>query len=169
MPRSKLGNELLELLRLERRGAADDREVDHPEAAHRLDRLVRKAALAADRADAVMRAERLRESHHARARRRPDAQRLVLARAELADVRRRVQQEGAAQVERRLVALVEDPDVAAVADADDVAVDGHEVAGAQLANFVFGGWERQAVLGHQNSRSYSISPPAETCTEARRA
>src|SRR3954452_21337546 len=42
--------DLLDLRRLERRSAADDREVDHPELAHRLDRLVGEAALAADRA-----------------------------------------------------------------------------------------------------------------------
>src|SRR5262245_28485866 len=65
--------DLLDLRRLERGGAADDREVDHPEPLHRLDRLVREAALAADRADAVLRAEALGEAHHARARRRPDA------------------------------------------------------------------------------------------------
>src|SRR6266545_3498572 len=42
-----------------------------------LDRLVREAALAADRANAVLRAERLGEAHHARARRRADADLLV--------------------------------------------------------------------------------------------
>src|SRR2546430_2975938 len=62
--------DLLDLGRLERCRAADDREVDHPEAAHRLDRLVREAALAADRTDAVALAERLGEAHHAGARRR---------------------------------------------------------------------------------------------------
>src|SRR5438105_14867166 len=41
--------DLLDLRRLERGGAADDREVDHPEPVHRLDRLVGEAALAADR------------------------------------------------------------------------------------------------------------------------
>src|SRR4026209_1742644 len=49
--------DLLDLRRLERRRPADDREVDHPEALHRLDRLVREAALPADRPDAVLRAE----------------------------------------------------------------------------------------------------------------
>ena len=57
--------DLLDLGRLERGGAADDREVDHPEPLHRLDRVVRETALAADRADAVLRAERLGEAHHA--------------------------------------------------------------------------------------------------------
>src|SRR5438105_3000038 len=56
--------DLLDLGRLQRRGAADDREVDHPVLAHRLDRLVREAALAADRAAAVLRAARLRGAHH---------------------------------------------------------------------------------------------------------
>src|ERR671925_1261448 len=40
--------DLLDLRRLERRGAADDREINHPVAVHRLARLVREAALAAD-------------------------------------------------------------------------------------------------------------------------
>src|SRR5438477_11719234 len=64
--------DLLDLRRLERRRAADDREVDHPEALHRLDRLVREAALAADRPDAVLLAERLGEPDHARAGGRAD-------------------------------------------------------------------------------------------------
>src|ERR1041385_5971608 len=53
--------DLLDLRGLERGGTADDREVDHPEPLHRLDRLVREASLAADRAHAVLRAEALRE------------------------------------------------------------------------------------------------------------
>src|SRR5581483_6266238 len=40
LPRHLL--DLLDLRRLERRSAADDREVHHPEALHRLDRLVRE-------------------------------------------------------------------------------------------------------------------------------
>src|SRR3954453_5159504 len=71
--------DLLDLRRLERSGAADDREVDHPEPLHRLDRGVGEAALAADRWHAVLRAERLGEADHARARRRPDAHLLVAA------------------------------------------------------------------------------------------
>src|SRR5919201_1268725 len=51
--------DLLDLRRLERRGSADDREVDHPELVHRIDCLVRKTALAADRAHAVPATERL--------------------------------------------------------------------------------------------------------------
>src|SRR6266540_151791 len=90
--------DLLDLRGLERRGAADDREVHHPEPLHGLDRLVREAALAADRAHAVLRAERLCEAHHPRARRRTDAELLVLAPAfgvgaDPAHIRRRVQQE----------------------------------------------------------------------------
>src|SRR5437764_2517593 len=54
--------DLLDLGRLQRRRAADDREVDHPVLAHRLDRLVREAALAADRTHAVLRPERLGEA-----------------------------------------------------------------------------------------------------------
>src|SRR6476620_10377859 len=71
--------DLLDLRRLERGRPADDREVDHPEPLHRLDRLVREAALAADRAHAVLRAERLGEAHHPRARGRADAHRVVAA------------------------------------------------------------------------------------------
>src|SRR6059036_3081998 len=77
--------DLLDLSGLERRRPADDREVDHPEPLHRLDRLVGEAALAADRPHAVLRAEWLREAHHARARRRADADLLVLPGTELAD------------------------------------------------------------------------------------
>src|SRR5919204_168444 len=79
--------DLLDLRGLERRGAADDREVDHAVRAHRLDRLVGESALAADRAHAVLRAERLGEAHHPRARRRADADLLVAPLADLADVR----------------------------------------------------------------------------------
>src|SRR5207302_1120414 len=119
--------DLLDLRRLERCGAADDRELDHPELVHRSDRLVGEAALAADRADAVLPAERLRETNHARARRRADADLLVLAFGDLAHVRRRVQEERALQIHRRFDALVEDADLRAVADADDVALHGHLV------------------------------------------
>ena len=52
--------------------------------------------------------------------------------ADLADVRRRVEQERAGEVHRRLDALVEDADLRAVADADDVALDDDLVAGAEL-------------------------------------
>src|SRR6478735_6896726 len=78
--------DLLDLGRLERGGSADDGEVDHPQALHRLDRLVREPALAADRAYAVLRAEALGEAHHASARRGSDAELLVLPRPELAHV-----------------------------------------------------------------------------------
>src|SRR4029079_12033239 len=65
--------DLLDLRRLERRGSADDREIDHAELVHRLDRLVREAALAADRTHAVLATEGLGEADHARACRRADA------------------------------------------------------------------------------------------------
>src|SRR5712692_4371288 len=77
--------DLLDLGRLERRGAPDDGEIDHAQAAHRLDRLVREAALAADRADAVAVAERLGEAHHPGRGRRADTDLLVAAVLELAD------------------------------------------------------------------------------------
>src|SRR6476620_10812765 len=69
--------DLLDLGRLERRSSADDREIDHPEPLHRLDRLVREAALAADRTHAVLLAERLGEAHHPRRCRCADADLLV--------------------------------------------------------------------------------------------
>src|SRR5207248_8643558 len=116
--------DLLDLRRRERGGAADDREVHHPVAAHRLDRLVGEAALAADRAHAVAGTERLGEAHHARARRGADADLLVAALADLAHARRGVEEEGASEVEGRLLALVEDPDLRAVAEADDVTLHG---------------------------------------------
>src|SRR6185503_3812914 len=124
--------DLLDLCRLERRRSADDREVDHPEPPHRLDRLVGKPALAADRAHAVLRAEALREAHHPRARRGADADLLVASGAEPADVRRGMQEKRAAQVHRRLHALIEDPDLRAVADPDDMALHGHLVTRAEL-------------------------------------
>src|SRR6476659_9419445 len=71
--------DLLDLGRLERRRSADDREVDHPVLTHRLNRLIREAALSADRAHAVLRAERLGEADHPRARRGADADRVVAA------------------------------------------------------------------------------------------
>src|SRR5882724_10283656 len=76
--------DFLDLRRLERCRAADDREVDHAQALHRLDRLVGKAALAADRADSVLRPEAFGEPHHARRGGRADADLFVLAGAELA-------------------------------------------------------------------------------------
>src|SRR5687768_16585916 len=116
--------DLLDLGRLERRGAADDREVDHSEPLHRLDRVVREAALPADRAHAVLRAERLGEAHHPRARRGADADLLVAPIVELAHAGRRVEQECALQVHGRLDPLVEDPDLRPVADAEDAALHG---------------------------------------------
>src|SRR6476469_2392518 len=140
--------DLLDLRRLERGSAADDREIDHAQSLHRLDRLVRQTALAADRAHAVLRAETFREAHHARRGGRPDADLLVLTGAELAHAGRGVQQECAAQVHWRFDALVEDPDLRAVADADDVSVDRHLVAGAQVADLFLGRGERQSLRTH---------------------
>src|SRR6476619_3705489 len=65
--------DLLDLRRLEGGGATDDREVDHAEALHRLDRDVREPSLAADRPDAVLLPETLGEPDHARARGGADA------------------------------------------------------------------------------------------------
>src|SRR5436190_1931112 len=150
--------DLLDLGRLERRGPADDREVDHPVLPHRLDRLVREAALAADRAHAVLRAERLRETHHSRARRRADADGLVLV-ADLANAGRGVQQERPLEVHRRLDALVEDPDLRPVADADDVALDDDLVACLELEDLgLVLDREGDLVCRHQASRSKSTPP-----------
>src|SRR6266568_2226208 len=77
--------DLLDLRGLERRRAADDGEIDHPVLPHRLDRIVGKAALAADRPHAVLRSKPLGEAHHARARRRSDADLLVAPVVQLAD------------------------------------------------------------------------------------
>jgi hypothetical protein len=65
-----------------------------------------------------------------------------------------VEEERALQVHRRLNALVEDPDLRAVADADDVALHDHLVAGAQLQDLaVVGDRERDFVYGHQSLAS----------------
>src|SRR6476661_2448106 len=145
--------DLLDLRRLERGGAADDREVDHPELPHRLDRLVGEAALAADRPHAVLRAERLGEAHHAGARRRADADLLVAALRELADAGRGVQEERAAQIHRRLDAFVEDADLRAVADADDVALHDDLVSRAELQDLLLvRDRERHLVRRHAASR-----------------
>src|SRR5215204_2895017 len=163
------GLDLLDLGRLQRRGAADDREVDHPVRAHRLDRLVGQAALAADRAHAVVATERLREAHHAGARRRADAERVVAAVVALADIRCGVEEKRTGEIHGRLVALVEDPDLRPVADPDDVPVDGDEVAGAELADVLLRRGEGKAMLGHQASRSKSVEPSASMWAVARRA
>src|SRR5436190_5841497 len=146
--------DLLDLRGFERRGATDDREVDHPVPAHRLDRLVGEAALAADRAHAVVTAERLGEPNHPRAGRSADADRVVAAVLALLDARRGVEQERASEVHRRLDALVEDPDLRAVADPDHVSLDDDLVAGLELENLgLVGDWEGDLVARHQASRS----------------
>src|SRR3954470_2059006 len=152
LPRDLL--DLLDLRRLERGGAADDREVDHPELVHRRDRLVREAAFATDRPHAVLTAQRFREAHHSRARRRADADLLVRAPSlrvggDLAHVRGGVQQEGAGQVHRRLDALVEDADLRRVTDADDVALHGDLVSRAELEDLLrVGDGEGDGVVRH---------------------
>src|SRR5579862_30563 len=159
--------DLLDLGRLERSRAADDREVDHAEPLHRLDRLVGEAALAADRAHAVLGAERLGEAHHPRRGGRADADLLVSAGGDLADVGCGMKQEAPAEVHGRLDALVEDPDLGSVADADDVTLDGHLVPGAQLQDLRrVGDGERHLVRGHQPTTS---TPGRERPTRSRKA
>jgi hypothetical protein len=145
--------DLLDLCRLERRGAADDREVHHAVLAHRRDGLVGQPALAADRAHSVVAPERLREADHPRARRRPDGDWLVAARTQFAHARRGVQEKRAAQIHRRLDALVEDADLRAVANADDVTVDEHGIAGVERADRLLVGREGDLTVCHQASRS----------------
>src|SRR5262245_24208018 len=162
--------DLLDLGRLERGGAADDREIDHPQALHRVDRLVREPTLATDGANAVLRSETLGETHHARARCRPDAELLVLARPDLADVRRRVQEKRAGEVHRRFDTLIEDADLRPVADADDVPLHDHLVPGAELEYLRrVGDRERHFMGGHQTSLSNVVAPSAAMCADARRA
>src|SRR5579884_1188784 len=152
LPRHLL--DLLDLRRLERGGAADDREVDHPQSCHRLDRFVREAALAADRAYSVLLPQRLRKPDHPRAGGRADADLLVAPVTELAHVRRGVQQERAAEVHRRLLSLVEDADLRAVADADDVALHDHLVARAELQDLLrVADRERDLVRRHGSPRT----------------
>src|SRR5919198_943545 len=137
---------------------------------HGLDRLVGETALPADRADAVALTETLGETDHARARRRSDADLLVATGTELADAGRGVEEEGAGEIHRRLHSLIEDPDLRAVADPDDVALHDDFVTGAQLQDLGgIGDRKRDLVRCHHASLSYVIAPSAETCAEARRA
>src|SRR5207245_11340638 len=107
---------------------------------------------AADLADAVPLSEPLGEADHAGARRRADADLLVAAGPELADAGGGVEQEGPRQVHRRLDALVEDPDLGAVTDADDVALDDDLVARAQLQDLRrIGDGEGDLVRRHQRA------------------
>src|SRR5439155_595736 len=124
--------DLLDLRRLERRGPADDGEVDHPVLLHRLDRLVGQTALATDRPHAVVATQWFRETHHPRRGRRADADLLVATVADLAHAGRGVEQERAAEIHRRFHALVEDPHLRPISDPDDVTLHGDLVAGAQL-------------------------------------
>src|SRR5205085_1294808 len=99
-----------------------------------LDVAVERVAVRVD-ADGL-RAERLGEPHHARGGGGADADLLVLAGAELAHARGGMQQEGAGEIHRRFDALVEDPDLRAVTDADDVALHDHLVAGVKVEDLL---------------------------------
>src|SRR5581483_5009818 len=124
--------DLFDLGRLERGRAADDREVDHPEPPHRLDRLVRETTLAADRPHPVLRAQGFGEPDHPRRGGRADTDLLVPARADLPDVRGRVQEERARQDHRRRDTLVEDPDLRPVTDPDDPPLHHHLIPRPKL-------------------------------------
>ena len=144
--------DLLDLRRLERSGTADDREIDHSELLHRLDRLVGETALAADRADAVRRAERLVEAHH-RARRWSPSRCTPSRSGRRRACGRPVRCGGGTRrwrIHRRLDALVEDPDLRAVADPDDVPLDDDLVSGAELEDLgLVRDREGHFVRGHQ--------------------
>jgi hypothetical protein len=138
--------------------------------AQRLERLGQEAALAHDGAGAVVADQALGEAAHAGGRGRADAHRLVRAVRQLAHVRRGVQQGRAAQRERRLLALVEDPDLGGVADPDDLALDRDRVAGVERADSRLVGGEADLLVGHGHaSLSYAIAPAAEMWALARRA
>ena len=98
-----------------------------------------------------------------------------------------MQEERAGEVHRRLDALVEDPDLRAVADPDDVPLDDHLVARAELQDLGgIGDGERDLVRRHQRALPFSPSdadvtkassgvplevaePSAATWADARRA
>src|SRR6266487_3770157 len=74
------------------------------------------------------------------------------------------------ELAHRLDPLVEDPDLRPVANADDVALNGDLVTGAELEDLTLvGDREGDLVRRHQNSRSKSMSPSAEMWAVARRA
>ena len=64
-----------------------------------------------------------------------------------------MEKQRAAQVHLRALSLVEHPDLRPVADADDVPVDRHGVAGTELADLRLVDREGEPVVGHQASRS----------------
>ena len=65
-----------------------------------------------------------------------------------------MQEKRAGQIHRRLDALVEDADLRAVADSDDVTLDDHLVAGAELQDLRrIGDGERDLVRRHHASLS----------------
>src|SRR5205814_8990635 len=121
------------------------------------------------RADAVALAEGLREAHHPRRRGRSDADLLVAALAHLSDPGRGMEKERAAEVHRRLLALVEDPDLRAVADPDDVALDADLVAGAELQDLlgISDGEGDLVRRRHPTVPSLCTSAPAKRRTESR--
>ena len=81
-----------------------------------------------------------------------------------------VEQERASEVHRRLDALVEDPDLGAVADPEDVALDDDLVAGLELEDLLLVRDRKRHLVGrHHASRSKSTEPSAATWAVARRA
>ena len=59
-----------------------------------------------------------------------------------------MQEQSAGEIDRRLLALVEDADLGAVADADDVTVDDHLIAGSEGADLVLARRKSELVRGH---------------------
>ena len=81
-----------------------------------------------------------------------------------------MQEKGAGEIHGRLDSLVEDADLGAVADSDDVPLDDHLVPDAQLQDLGrVGDGEGDLVRGHYASLSYSMVPSASMCADARRA
>ena len=139
--------------RLERRRPADDGEIHAPEVAERRERCFAQPPLADDHAHPVLAHQRPRESLHARARRRTDAQRRIAGRMvgrcrHLLHVRRGVDHRVSGEIEARLPAAVEHVDLRGIADAEERAVQGDGVAGAEPADLAFSDRCGQVVVGH---------------------
>src|SRR5205085_1276193 len=115
--------DLLDLHRLQRRGAADDRQVDAPVFFHLVDRVLEETGFADHRADAVLLDQAGIEPVHTRGGRGADANLFIFAIGKFFHAGRGVQADGAGQIRRRRDAFVENADLRGVPDAEDVTVD----------------------------------------------